>query len=164
MENYIVINGKKTELTPEQLEKLGIVAEKNPFERNIGDNYFYMGGNGNCYVMADTDDYTFDVKRYNVANYCHDKSLLEQRALHETLSRLLWRYSMIHGGDKIDWGSHTEFKYCIQYDHTDDRFMTTNTSYIHREGVIYFNSLDVAESAIKEIIEPFMKGNPDFVW
>ena len=35
MDNYIVINGKKAELTEEQLEKLGIKVEKkrnNPFD------------------------------------------------------------------------------------------------------------------------------------
>ena len=32
-ENYIVINGKKSDLTNEQMELLGIKARKNPFER-----------------------------------------------------------------------------------------------------------------------------------
>jgi len=31
--NYIVINGKKSELTEEQLKLLGIETRKNPFER-----------------------------------------------------------------------------------------------------------------------------------
>ena len=34
MENYIVINGKRTELTEEQLKELGLIMEKkSPFER-----------------------------------------------------------------------------------------------------------------------------------
>ena len=43
-ENYIVINGKKTELTEEQLKQLGIEPEKkrkNPFDRvPAGEIYF----------------------------------------------------------------------------------------------------------------------------
>ena len=43
-ENYIVINGKKAELTKEQLEALGICINKtdnkeNPFERCINNGY-----------------------------------------------------------------------------------------------------------------------------
>ena len=37
MENYIVINGKKAELTEEQLVKLGIkIKKKTPFTRTVG--------------------------------------------------------------------------------------------------------------------------------
>lgn len=44
-ENYIVINGKKAELTEEQLKQLGIEPEKkrkNPFERVTGEKYYYI--------------------------------------------------------------------------------------------------------------------------
>ena len=43
-ENYIVINGKRAELTEEQMKALGIETEekrKNPFERVGNDNKYY---------------------------------------------------------------------------------------------------------------------------
>lgn len=40
-ENYIVINGKKIELTEEQLKQLGIEVRKNPFNRaHSAESYF----------------------------------------------------------------------------------------------------------------------------
>ena len=39
-ENYIVINGKKAELTNEQLKMLGIEVRKNPFDRATGEEYY----------------------------------------------------------------------------------------------------------------------------
>ena len=42
MKNYICIDGKKAELTPEQLKALGIeVKEKSPFERAAQRTPFY---------------------------------------------------------------------------------------------------------------------------
>ena len=42
MENYICINGKKTELTEAQLKDLGIELPKaSPFERVSRNNYYY---------------------------------------------------------------------------------------------------------------------------
>ena len=40
-ENYIVINGKKAELTNEQMEILGIKVRKNPFERVSKNESYY---------------------------------------------------------------------------------------------------------------------------
>ena len=40
-ENYIVINGKRAELTEEQMKVLGIKVKKNPFDRD--------GSNNRCY-------------------------------------------------------------------------------------------------------------------
>lgn len=46
-ENYIVINGKKMDLTEEQLKQLGIEVRKNPFERSAkGGRYFYINVHG----------------------------------------------------------------------------------------------------------------------
>ena len=51
MDNYIVINGKKAELTEEQLEKLGIKIEKkrnNPFSSKLKyeEKYFIIDEQG----------------------------------------------------------------------------------------------------------------------
>ena len=43
--NYLVINGKRTELTEEQLKQLGIEPEKkrkNPFDKVTINHYYYL--------------------------------------------------------------------------------------------------------------------------
>lgn len=165
MKNYICIDGKKAELTSEQLKALGIeVKEVNPFERvAITKNYWYIAPDGD---MILTKDYNtgIDCKQYKIANYCTDKELLEQRALHEILNRLLWRFSMENGGDKIDWNKVDEPKYMIRYDTMNQKY----SSYVSWQttilGVPYFDTADIAEQAIKEIVQPFMKEHPDFKW
>lgn len=71
---------------------------------------------------------------------------------------------MTHDGDKIDWSNDETIKYKIYYDYNTKQFYVYDNQNHQTEGTIYFYSYDIAESAIKEIIEPFMKENPDFVW
>lgn len=159
-ENYIVINGKKAELTPEQLKALGLETEINPFEREKYKGYYYISWDGILRGDIDVDNNS-DKLRHNIANYCTDKEMMEQRALHETLNRLLWRYAMEHGGREIDW-SNTDDKYRICYDFDDNRCRIYANSYTCTFGTPYFRTMETAENAIKEIIEPFMAEHPDF--
>lgn len=158
-DTYLMINGKKIELTDEQKKALGIV-EKNCFDRV--DFYHYIGIYGKIDYIKDNDD-DVDNQLYAVANYCTDKDLMHQRALHETLNRLLWRYSMTHDGDKIDWNELT-CKYAIYYSHSLKQFGIWEMIYCKTENAVYFYSREIALSAIEEIIKPFMKEHPDFIW
>lgn len=160
-ENYIVINGKKAELTPEQLKALGLERETNPFEKNAHEVFHYINERGT--VATDRDANTvFDRQLHGVANYCTDKEMMEQRALHETLNRLLWRYSMEHKGNEINWCDTKTNKYCIYYNHNTESFDMHVRNFRHTIGVPYFHTREIAENAIKEIIEPFMAEHPDF--
>lgn len=163
MENYICINGKKAELTEEQLKALGIeISKANPFARVKKNNqYFSIDSLGNVIGVID-DYYDIDTQAYDIANYCTDKSIMEQRALHETLNRLLWRYSMEHDGDKIDWTKKSEKKYFIFYHHPNDEYVVKFSWTIGGFGDIFFNSREIAENAIEEVIKPFMKAHHDF--
>ena len=167
-ENYIMLNGKRIDLTDEQIEKLGLKEKNDVFERKIGRGYCCFNSYGEISDVLDTDS-SIDQKLYEVGNYCTDKKLIEQRALHETLSRLLWRFSMQNDGDKIDWSNRSRKKYLITYDcrtekfEVDSIFSATygcNLKY-HLE---YFYSVERARRAIDEIIVPFMKEHPEFVW
>jgi hypothetical protein len=89
MTNYICINGKKAELTEEQMKALGIELPKaNPFERVAKDKIYYcISGSG--IVSAEREDlYDIDKERFDAGNYCTDREVMKQRALHEVLSRL----------------------------------------------------------------------------
>lgn len=166
MDNYICINGKKAELTAEQMKALGIkfAGTENSFERQSYDNiYYYIQPTG---LVVDAPEYHnfFSDNCYGVANYCTDKTIMEQRALHETLNRLLWRYSMEHDGDKIDWNNFDQQKWFIFVDIGSGRMHVDNICLCVRPGSIYFHTRETAKKAITEIIEPFMKAHPEFKW
>lgn len=163
--NFISINGKKIELTDEQVKQIkeaGYIKD-NPFERvKKGGVYFYINAFGK--VDKDKDNYyCTDDKFYSIANYCTDRKLMEQRALHETLSRLLWRFSMTHGGDEIDWGKLTDVFY-ICFDYVTSEYKTVTKHNFRGFSEIYFNDENTAKQAIEEIIKPFVKEHPEFVW
>lgn len=150
MENYICINGKKAELTEEQMKALGIeLPKKNPFARlSKSKPFYYITNRGSVELGIEAYDFYCN-KVYTVANYCTDKAIMEQRALHEVLNRLLWRYSMENGGE----GNY-------EVAHNGEKFIVQNAIYKYLGQT--FSTYKVAENAIKEIIEPFMKAHPDF--
>lgn len=161
-ENYIVINGKKAELTPEQLKALGIEVKKpSPFDTpDIGDEYFFISTYGQVLNAHEGGPASCD--RYLVANYCTDKDLIQQRAYHETLNRLLWRFSMENGGDKIVWNGDNHYKYYLYYNHIDKTWYSDWSGRHQVFGVCYFESKEIAQQAIEEIVKPFMESHPDF--
>ena len=162
MENYICINGKKAELTEEQLKALGIeLPKKSPFERvEKGEKYYCIEALGN--VCSYTEDYYgIDTQAYDIANYCTDKSIMEQRALHETLNRLLWRYSMEHDGDKINWDNYV-CNYRIARHRSNGKFFVDFNDGSQDVCAVYFYTKEIALNAIEEIVKPFMKAHPEF--
>ena len=165
-ENYIMLNGKRVDLTDDQIEKLGLKVEKKDcFARLEPEQKYYCICSTGYVEEAIEIAHEIDDEYYNVANYCTDKSLMEQRALHETLSRLLWRFSMQNDGDKINWDN-SSFKYFISYDYRAEEFQVDY--YAHgctlKANTQYFYSVDIAKRAINEIIIPFMEEHPEFVW
>lgn len=167
-EAYIEIDGKRTKLTVEQMKALGIYEEPkantNPFERlEIGDSYYYIHSNGEL-CRAKEFDYVSAEKRYKVANYCTDKELMQQRAFHETLNRLLWRFSMENDASKINWNYIYQRKYLIYFDTESKNFGITDYRFMKSNGCIYFYSKSIAQKAIDEIVRPFMKEHPNFIW
>ena len=163
-ENYIMLNGKRVDLTDEQIEKLGLKVEKKDyFKREINQKYYYIAAKGDVEPSKD-DNLQVDNKCYNTANYCTDKTLLQQRAYHETLSRLLWRFSMQNDGDKIDWSNSNQTKYVISRNCVTNNFEIESFYNWKINGLTYFHSYTIAQRALDEIVLPFMKEHPDFVW
>lgn len=162
MDNYIVINGKKAELTEEQLRALGIgVKKKTVFDREKGEPYYFIHSNGD--IVRDIDEEAnCDTGCYNVANYCTSLDVMEQRALHETLNRLLWRFSMKHDGEKIDWKDYSQRKCCIRTNSYSECDICIDI--FNHTGSVYFYTREIAEQAIEEIVEPFMAEHPEFRW
>lgn len=165
-ENYIVINGKKAELTEEQLEKLGIRLEKNKYvemfdRRTNNEPYFYIGQSGIVAITTELKS-QYDDGLFKCANYCASGEILHQRALRETLNRLLWRASVIAGELDNPWEAPTKHYYIYKSSEDDAYRVWYNDS--DNAGLAYFPTERSAKDAIKNIVEPFMKEHPDFRW
>ena len=156
------IDGRRIELTDEQVEKLLKSDNNDSFRRDISKLYYYIDDCGKIKNSSESN-HIVDELRHNTANYCTDRELMQQRALHEILHRLLWRFSMENDGDKIDWDCNNKNKYKIYRSEINKGFYA-ELNYEVKSNTIYFYSKEITERAIKEIIEPFMKEHPEFVW
>lgn len=100
MENYLVLNGQKIELTPEQYKEVcnAVSPKKSSFDRKEKNEiYYYIDNDGIVYSVKDRG-WVIDDLRYGNANYCSNKDLMMKRADYETLERILWRFSEENGG------------------------------------------------------------------
>ena len=162
-ENYIMLNGKKIPLTDEQIKLIQAdVSEKSPFDRvKFRDSYYTIYSDYSLNRIPETET-QLDDNRFNVGNYCTDKDIMKQHALHMKLNNLLWRYSMTHSGDGIDWNDVSETKFFIFYCATMDKFSCAEYSILKYIGAVPFISEETAKAAIEEIVKPFIAEHPDF--
>lgn len=161
-DNYAVINGKRIELTDEQVKTLGI-EKKNPFERVAKDDAYYtVLSSGSVGRMEDYLDCQDD-SQYDAVNYFNDEAFAEQVALHQLLYRKLLKFAYDNGLEDIEkWNGLNQHWYvfynysgeCFDYYFNDE----------HKSQNVYFSSPEGASRAIKEVVEPFMKEHPEFVW
>lgn len=163
MENYMMINGKRIELTEEQVKLiLADETKKSPFDRlNCGEDYYYVGFGLQCNRTEEVNS-AFDDSRFECGNYCTDENIMKQHALHMLLNNLLWRYSMTHGGDKLDWNDRCKFKYHIAYDVSENEIYIDWNSFYKTCGAVHFADHTTAKAAIEEIVKPFIEAHPEF--
>ena len=162
--NYIVINGKKANLTEDQLKALGIaVSQNNPFERvSEFDFYYYIDAFDEIHGFSDNRDREDD-ESFNCVNYFNDKQFAVQVALHQLLYRKLLKFAYDSGCvDTAKWNG-VNLHWCIYYDNNSNTFGTKCYTVIQHSN-IYFSTRECAGHAIKEVVEPFMKEHPEFVW
>lgn len=162
-ENYIVINGKKMDLTDEQLKRLGIEVRKNPFERVAkGDVYYMVGEYGDINNLTEDGDYT-DQYLYNNVNYFNDEAFANQVVLYQLLYRKLLKFAYNNEfEDTAVWNEAAEH-FCVYYD-IKNKCFDVNLNCNDKGAHVYFNSRQGAERAIEEVVKPFMKEHPEFVW
>lgn len=163
-ENYIMINGKRIELTNEQLKALGVEMRKNPFERvSQYDDYHCINSSNLIETAVYTDD-CVDKNRYEACNYFNDREFAKQVALHQLLYRKLLKFAYDNGcEDTANWNC-CDLHYRIHYTYSDNEFDVDSNDTYKIQGAVYFATRNGAERAIKEVVEPFVKEHPDFVW
>lgn len=164
-ENYIVINGKKIKLTEEQLKQLGIEPEKkNPFERVAkSETYCYIDSFNEVHCLSDDADQSDDMS-FECSNYFNDEEFAEQVALHQLLYRKLLKFA--YDNECVDnqiWDGNGIEHWHIVYDFAECMFYADWDS-TSKNNDVYFSTKEDAERAIHEVVEPFMKEHPEFVW
>lgn len=159
----LTIDGKEVQLTDEQLKALGTKVRKNPFERaKYHDLYYYVHEDND--VWSDTDLCAdADNRRYDAANYFNDRQFAEQFALHQLLYHKLLKYAYDNEcEDTAEWDGINPH-WCIYMDIRSNRWDVTYYVSMKFDDV-YFSSEKGAKRAIEEVVEPFVKEHPDFVW
>lgn len=163
-ENYIVINGKKIELTEEQLKQLGIEPEKkrkNPFERVKGKEYYCIDDEEIC--MYHDYGNGNDKSLYKQANYFNDEAFAKQVSLHQLLYRKLLKFAYDNECEDTQAWDKKMAHYLIIYNYYAGEFSVDATGG-YKGNNVHFSSEEGAERAVKEVIDPFMKEHPEFVW
>ena len=162
--NYICIDGRKAELTEEQLKALGIELPKaSPFDRQkLQKPYYCITGTGKLHQSYELDQIE-DRELHKAANYCADYDLMEYRRLYEILHRQLWRFAMENNHEYIKDDDVYDCKpvYVIDCDRHSNVFMV---NLVHIDctsfGDVVFYTEELAEKAITEIIHPFTDKHP----
>lgn len=162
----LTIDGKEVQLTDEQLRMLGIEPEKkrkNPFERVAEDEvYFQIGIDGDVFSLYE-DGTTSDEEAVSCVNYFNDEEFAKQVSLQQLLYRKLLKFSYDNEcEDTAEWNGGNEH-WAIRYNSYRNEFrLYYQDGYKAHE--VYFSSEEGAKRAIKEVVEPFMKEHPEFVW
>lgn len=165
-ENYIVINGKKAELTEDQLAMLGLDAgakRANPFERvTKGEVYFFVDLFGYVSSCPEVGDLS-DLDLFDHCNYFNDKALATQVALHQLLYRKLLKFAYDNGfEDMAKWNGHNQH-WSFRYSEFSKAFIV-HRQISYKSNEVWFSSEEGAKRAIREVVEPFMKEHPEFEW
>ena len=159
-ENYAVINGKRIVLTEEHLKVLGIEIRKNPFER-VNGQYYLINETGKVDSCVDDRD-SFDDSVYVESNYFNDEQFANQIALRQLLYRKLLKFSYENNCTDVEWNGHNDH-WCIYYDPDDFKYCVAGFG-LHKFDGVWFSSEEGAERAIEEVVKPFVKEHPEFVW
>ena len=165
-DNYAVINGKRIKLTDEQVNMLGVEVEKkrrNPFERVDNDNeYYYIKNSGEVSNYCEVRD-SVDNELYDNINYFNDEQFAEQVALHQLLYRKLLKYAYDNEFEDEEWDETKMHAYII-YNFTRKDYDIRWTRSEKEPGTVYFKTPTRATAALNEVVMPFVKEHPEFVW
>ena len=156
----LTIDGKEVQLTEEQLKALGTKVRKNPFDRVNGE-YYFINETGKVDSCVDDRD-SFDDSLYVESNYFNDEQFANQVALHQLLYRKLLKFAYENECGDREWGTKYDH-YRIYYDTDSDTFNIDVNDAFKYQGV-YFSTRLGAERAIEEVIKPFIKEHPEFLW
>ena len=162
----LTIDGKEIQLTDEQLKMLGIEPEKkrkNPFDRVAEDEvYFQIGIDGDVFSLYEYGT-TSDEDSVLCVNYFNDEQFAKQVALHQLLYRKLLKYAYDNEFEDEEWNGTNMHAYII-YNFTRKDYDIRWTRNEKEPGTVYFKTPTRATAALNEVVMPFVKEHPEFVW
>ena len=162
----LTIDGEEVQLTDEQLKMLGIEPEKkkkNPFDRVAEDEvYFQIGIDGDVFSLYE-DRTTADEDSVLCVNYFNDEAFAKQVSLHQLLYRKLLKFAYDNECEDEEWNGTTMHAYII-YNFTRKDYDIRWTRNEKEPGTVYFKTPTRATAALNEVVMPFVKEHPDFVW
>ena len=162
-DNYAVISGKKIELTDEQIKALGFEVRKNPFLKVAVDNmYYFISHFGDIDRHRQAKDLEDDML-FNNVNYFNDEVFANQVALHQLLYRKLLKYAYDNEFEDEEWNGTNMHAYII-YNFTRKDYDIRWTRNEKEPGTVYFKTPTRATAALNEVVMPFVKEHPEFVW
>ena len=160
----LTIDGKEVRLTDGQLKMLGIEPKKkNPFDRVGNSDRFFAIDNMNGIQTCTEMSYARDEAYYNGINYFNDKKFAKQVALHQLLYRKLLKYAYDNEFADAAWTETTMHAYII-YNFTRKDYDIRWTRNEKEPGTVYFKTPTRATAALNEVVMPFVKEHPEFVW
>ena len=164
----LTIDGKEIQLTEEQakalkLELLMKMKSSNPFERvEKYAEYYCIKGTGEIYDYCE-DGGSFDSTLYSESNYFNNKNFANQVALHQLLYRKLLKYAYDNECTDKEWDGTNVHVYII-YSSMKKDYDIRWTRSEKEPGTVYFKTPTRATAALNEVVMPFVKEHPEFVW
>ena len=152
----ITINGKEYECQEIKIktEAGEIVINSDIDKKKTGyelvdknDRYIFTTNDGD---IITTIDGTIDNVYYDNANYYSSEEIAKNNARVDKLMRQLRRFSVENRKSKTDWTKRENHKYRIAYNHLESMIRTERSFVVEGFGVVYFDSRELAEQAIKE--------------
>ena len=96
-------------------------------------------------------------------NYFNDEQFAKQVALHQLLYRKLLKFAYDNECTDKEWDGTNVHVYII-YNSTKKDYDIRWTRDEKEPGTVYFKSTTWATAALNEVVMPFIKEHPDFVW
>ena len=148
-ENYIVINGKRAELTEEQLEQLGIKVSNNKRWRGNLDEKYYRVDTFNKVSSLEDINSDYDTWLYDSHNYFKTREDAKKYARVLETEMLLRKYADKHNED-MPWDGRCGH-YFFYYNVGSNVICTDCYTWSKEAREIYFSSKEIARAAIEEI-------------
>lgn len=156
----LTVDGKEVPLTDDQLRMLGLPPSRNnPFGRVESGQEYYCLTEGYGVLACNESSKNLADKNYEIVNYFNDKNFAEQVYFRQLLQRKLLRFAWDNGYEATNEPN----QYYVSY------FPKTKSYVVLMDcglcaPCVHFSSYGATERAIKEVIEPFVKEHPNFVW
>ncbi len=144
---------------------LGVESNKriNPFETVVKfEDYYSVEKNNEIYAYMDTGS-SVDNQLYTAVNYFNDKDFAKQVALHQLLYRKLLKYAYDNEFEDEEWNGNNMHAYII-YNSTKKNYDVRWTRDEKEPCTVYFKTPTRATAALNEVVMPFVKEHPEFVW